>query len=273
MTDSWLLKRWAKTISALLLLKIEKVGTEMTDSAGITLTWLGHSTFHLITPSGKTLVIDPWLTGNPKTPEQFKDGFESLDYLLITHGHSDHFGDAVSVINKNQPVTVAIVEIIGYLSKKGLKNAVPVNKGGTVALPGSETIKVTTVHADHTSTIDDNGETIYAGDPVGFVIEFENGYKIYFAGDTAVFGDMKIIAEIYKPDLVMLPIGDHFTMGPKEAAYALKLLDAEKVIPMHYGTFPMLTGTPEQLRAELVSRTTEIIVPVIGEPLVLSASK
>jgi L-ascorbate metabolism protein UlaG (beta-lactamase superfamily) len=245
----------------------------MANSDSFSLTWLGHSTFLFVSPGGKTILIDPWLRDNPKTPEKYKGGFDNLDYLLITHGHSDHFGDAVTVITKNQPTTVATFEIIGYLQTKGLKNGIPVNKGGTVALPGSESIKITAVHADHTSTIDDDGVTINAGEPIGFIIEFENGYTIYDAGDTAVFGDMKIIAEIYQPHLTILPIGDHFTMGPKEAAFAIRLLDAAKVIPMHYGTFPLLTGTPEKLKAELVSRTTEIIVPVIGETMTLSAVK
>jgi L-ascorbate metabolism protein UlaG (beta-lactamase superfamily) len=242
----------------------------MTTSEAFSLTWLGHSTFHLVSPGGKTILIDPWLTGNPKTPDQFKGGFDSLDYLFITHGHSDHFGDAVPVITKNQPITVANYEIISFLQKKGLQNGVPVNKGGTVTLPGTDAIKITAVHADHSSTIDDDGTVVNGGEPLGFVIEFENGYKIYNAGDTAVFGDMKIIAELYRPHLAMLPIGDHYTMGPKEAAYAIKLLNSLKVIPMHYGTFPALTGTPDKLRAELVSRTTELIVPTIGETIVIS---
>ncbi len=242
----------------------------MAANGDIFITWLGHSTFHITTPGGKTILIDPWLTDNPKTPNEYKAGFDKLDYLLITHGHSDHFGDVLTVIEKNQPVTVAAYEIIGYLQKKGLKNGIPVNKGGTTTLPGSDTIKVTAVHADHTSSIQDGDQTIYAGEPMGFVIEFENGYVIYNTGDTAVFGDMKIISELYLPNLLMLPIGDHFTMGPKEAAYAIKLVDASKVLPMHYGTFPMLTGTPEKLRAQLVCRNTEVLSPAVGETITLT---
>jgi L-ascorbate metabolism protein UlaG (beta-lactamase superfamily) len=245
----------------------------MAETAKISVTWLGHSTFHFVSPEGKTILVDPWLTHNPKTPDKFRDGFDSLDYLLITHGHSDHFDDALTVIKKNQPTTVAMYEIITYLGSKGLENGIPVNKGGTVALPGSNTIEVTAVHADHSSTINDNGTVIYGGDPIGFVIRFENGYTIYNSGDTAVFGDMKIIAEIYQPDLVMLPIGDHFTMGPKEAAYAAKLLNAQLILPMHFGTFPQLTGTPDKLRAEMVSRTTEVLSPEIGVPFTLPISK
>jgi len=236
-------------------------------TTGVQITWLGHSTFLLVSPGGKTILIDPWLTGNPKTPEKYKGGFDHLDYMLITHGHSDHFGDAIAVSLKNQPATVASYEIITYLQSKGLKNGIPVNKGGTVTLPGSETIKVTTVHADHSSSIQEDDNVLNGGEPVGFVIEFENGYTIYNTGDTSVFGDMKIISEIYHPDLVMLPIGDHFTMGPKEAAYAIKLTDASKVLPMHYGTFPLLTGTPDKLRAELVSRNTVVLSQDVGETI------
>jgi L-ascorbate metabolism protein UlaG (beta-lactamase superfamily) len=245
----------------------------MSNNSDIQITWLGHSTFYIVSPGGKTILIDPWLKDNPKTPAEYKDGFDNLDYCLITHGHSDHFGDAVSVSKKNQPVTVANFEIIGYLQKKGLKNGVPVNKGGTVLLDGSDGIEVTAVHADHTSSIQEGDDLIYAGEPMGFVIKFENGYTIYNTGDTAVFGDMKIISEIYQPDLLMIPIGDHFTMGPKEAAYAIKLVDSSKVLPMHYGTFPMLTGTPEKLRSLLVSRNTEVLSPEVGQTITISATK
>ncbi len=241
-------------------------------SNSVTITWLGHSTFYIVSPSGKSLLIDPWLKDNPKTPEQYKDGFDHLDYVLITHGHSDHFGDAIAVTKKNQAVTVANFEIVSYLQGKGLKNGVPVNKGGTVTLPGSETIKVTATHADHSSSIQDGHDVLNGGEPVGFVIEFENGYTIYNTGDTGVFGDMKIISELYHPDLLMLPIGDHFTMGPKEAAYAIKLVDASKVLPMHYGTFPLLTGTPEKLRTLLIGRNTEVLSPEVGETITVSST-
>jgi L-ascorbate metabolism protein UlaG (beta-lactamase superfamily) len=237
------------------------------------ITWLGHSTFHMTSPGGKTILVDPWLTQNPKTPEKYKAGFDSLDYCLITHGHSDHFGDAVTVGLKNQPLTVANYEIITYLQKKGLKNVIGLNKGGTITLPGSETIKVTATHADHTSSIQEGEDTLNGGEPLGFVIEFENGYVVYNTGDTAVFGDMKIIAELYHPNLLMLPIGGHYTMGPKEAAYAIKLTNSSKVLPMHYGTFPLLTGTPQMLREEILSRQTEVLVPEVGETISIPAIK
>ena len=139
-------------------------------------------------------------------------------------------------------------------------------------LPGSS-IEVTAVHADHSSSIQDGEDVVNGGEPIGFVIKFEDGFTIYNTGDTAVFGDMKIISEIYQPHLMMLPIGDHFTMGPKEAAYAIKLVDASRVLPMHYGTFPLLTGTPDKLRTLLVSRKTEVLSPEVGETISVSAVK
>jgi L-ascorbate metabolism protein UlaG (beta-lactamase superfamily) len=245
----------------------------MSANNDLQITWLGHSTFYVVTPGGKTLLIDPWLSGNPKTPEKYKKGFDQLDYALITHGHSDHFGDAVAVSLKNQPATVANFEIISYLQTKGLKNGIGVNTGGTVTLPGSDIIEVTAVHADHSSSIQDGETTVNGGEAIGFVIKFENGYTIYNTGDTAVFGDMKIISEIYKPDLLMLPIGDHYTMGPKEAAYAVNLVNVSKVLPMHYGTFPLLTGTPEKLRELLAGKNIEVLSPEVGETITISTAE
>ena len=245
----------------------------MANNDDVQVTWLGHSTFHFVSPKGKTILVDPWLKQNPSCPDKYKDGFDQLDYMLITHGHGDHFGDAIPVVKKCQPTVIAMFELILYLSKHGMENMLPLNKGGTVLLPGSETIKVTAVHADHSSTIEDGDNILLGGEPIGFIIKFENAFTIYFAGDTAVFGDMKIIADLYHPDLVILPIGDTYTMGPKEAAYAVKLLGASRVIPMHYGSLPELTGTPDKLKTELVSYNVEIMTPVAGETFTLSKSK
>jgi L-ascorbate metabolism protein UlaG (beta-lactamase superfamily) len=211
---------------------------------GIQLTWLGHGTFRILTPAGKTIIVDPWIMGNPACPEKDKT-VKQVDVILYTHAHMDHIGDAVEIGKKHNPVTVAIYELYLWLEKKGLKQAAPMNKGGTFEIAD---IKVTMVHADHSCGILDGDQIIYGGEAVGYVIEFENGIKIYHAGDTNVFGDMKIIHELYEPDICMLPIGDRFTMSPREAAYACRLLRTNTVIPMHFATFPLLTGTPDQLQ-------------------------
>ena len=218
------------------------------DLKGIKLTWLGHSTFRMETPAGKVVMIDPWVMGNPKCPEAEKK-VKRVDVMLCTHGHFDHIGDAVEIAKQHNPAVVGIFELCAWMEKKGVKNTSPMNKGGSQT---AGDIKVTMVHADHSCGISDGDEILYGGEACGYVIEFDNGVKIYHAGDTAVFGDMAIIRELHAPDIAMLPIGDHFVMSPREAAYACGLLKAKTVIPMHYGTFPALTGTPAELQ-KLVS--------------------
>jgi L-ascorbate metabolism protein UlaG (beta-lactamase superfamily) len=224
---------------------------------GIKITWLGHATFRVETPAGTTVLIDPWVKGNPKYPPSEKE-FKKIDVMLCTHGHGDHIGDAVELAKKYDPKIVAIPELATWLQKKGAKQTLPMNKGGTQAV---DDIKVTMVQAQHSSGIEDGDAIIYGGEPCGYVIEFENSIKIYHAGDTNVFGDMRIIHEIYVPDIVMLPIGDHYTMGPREAAYACGLLKAKTVIPMHFGTFPQLTGTPAELRKLLPAQEVFEMTP------------
>jgi L-ascorbate metabolism protein UlaG (beta-lactamase superfamily) len=214
---------------------------------GIKVTWLGHATFSIDTPGGKKVMIDPWVSSNPVTPAN-KKSFDRIDVILCTHGHGDHIGDAAELAKKHNPKVVGIYEFCGWLQKKGAKQIAPMNKGGTQQVGD---IRVTMVNAFHSSGIEDGGGVVYGGEPCGYVIEFENGIKIYHAGDTCVFGDMAIIHELYQPDLAMLPIGDLFTMGPKEAAYACRLLKPKAVIPMHFGTFPLLTGTPEEFDKKL----------------------
>jgi L-ascorbate metabolism protein UlaG (beta-lactamase superfamily) len=211
---------------------------------GIKITWLGHATFRIETPEGKILYIDPWIAGNPACPEKNKT-VAHVDVLLCTHGHGDHIADAVDLCHKHQPTAVGIFELATWLEKKGARNVAAMNKGGSFAVAD---VKVTMVHADHSCGILDGDQIIYGGEAVGYVLEFSNGVKLYHAGDTNVFGDMKIIHELYEPEIAMLPIGDRYTMSPREAAYACNLLKPKTVIPMHFGTFPVLTGTPAQFQ-------------------------
>jgi L-ascorbate metabolism protein UlaG (beta-lactamase superfamily) len=206
--------------------------------------WLGHSTFLIISPNGKRILIDPWVQGNPACPEDAKH-LPGVDIMLITHGHADHCADAVPIAKTHQPTVACIYEMYLYLTRHGVQNVQPMNKGGSVAIDG---ITVTMVNAFHSCGLEEGGQVVYAGEPAGYVVRLENGLTLYHAGDTCVFGDMRIIGELYQPDVAMLPIGDVFTMGPREAAYAIRLLGVKRVIPMHWGTFPLLTGTPDQLR-------------------------
>ena len=230
---------------------------------GIQLTWLGHATVK-IEVDGKTLLMEPWVSSNPVCPNVLKT-FDTLDVILITHGHADHIGDAVSLAKKHTPTVVSIVEIARWLGSQGVENTIGMNKGGTVTVAG---VKATMVSANHSSSFTtEDGTIVYLGEPAGYVLEFANGYKIYHAGDTNVFGDMQLIGKIYQPDLALLPIGDHFTMGPREAAYAAELLKVPAILPIHYGTFPLLTGTPEELRKLTASQDVEIIELAVGETL------
>jgi L-ascorbate metabolism protein UlaG (beta-lactamase superfamily) len=216
----------------------------MFQTRGNKLTWLGHAAFRIETPTGKVILIDPWILTNPMCPEKDKK-FERVDTMLVTHGHFDHIADAVELGKKFKPQVVGIFELCAWLESKGVAGTSAMNKGGTQKV---DEIEVTMVNAVHSCGIKDGDQIIYGGEACGYIIRLPGGLTIYHAGDTAVFGDMKIIADLYAPDLAMLPIGDHFTMGPREAALAIRLLNVGHVIPMHFGTFPPLIGRPEQLR-------------------------
>ena len=226
---------------------------------GVKLTWIGHASFILDTPGGKRALIDPWMTGNPVCPESLHDPGD-VDLILLSHGHSDHTADVVRLAKEKSPAAVmCMIELGDYLGSKGVENIIGGNKGGTLSAEG---VSVTLTHAFHSSSYgEEDGTIVYTGEPAGLIITLENDYRIYFAGDTTVFGDMALIAELYRPDLAMLPIGDFFTMGPMEAAKAVELLGVKHVVPMHYGTFPLLVGTPQALRDELAKRgLTDVVV-------------
>jgi L-ascorbate metabolism protein UlaG (beta-lactamase superfamily) len=216
----------------------------MLQTRGNKLTWLGHATFRISTPSGRILVIDPWVQSNPMCPDSLKK-FERIDTLLITHGHFDHIADAVELGKLHKPQVVGIYETCAWLESKGVPNTNGMNKGGTQKVGE---IEVTMVNAVHSCGIQDGDKILYGGEACGYMIRLPGGLTVYHAGDTAVFGDMKIIGELYAPDLALLPIGDHYTMGPREAALAIRLLNVRHVVPMHFATFPLLTGRPEALR-------------------------
>jgi L-ascorbate metabolism protein UlaG (beta-lactamase superfamily) len=219
--------------------------------AGI-LTWLGHSAFRIDTPGDKRVYVDPFLKGNPKCPESEVEP-ERVDLILITHGHDDHVGDTIALYETFKPRVVAPVELRWWLESQGVDGASgsDPNKGGTVDAEG---VQVTLTDANHSSSIADK----YMGEPAGLVVRLEDSFTLYFAGDTNVFGDMGLIRRLYAPELAVLPIGDHYTMGPREAAVALELLGVERCVPCHWGTFPLLTGTPEALR-ELAPAGVEIV--------------
>lgn len=240
----------------------------MAYKSDVRITWLGHATFLLTGPSGVTLLIDPFVGSNPSCPDELKT-FERLDYVAITHGHEDHVADAVAICGEYEPTVIAMVEVAAWLQAEGVPEArlVPMNKGGTVQLEG---VAVTMVNAHHSSSMPSADGAIYGGEPAGLVLAFDDSTRVYHAGDTCVFGDMSLIADLYAPDIALLPIGDHFTMGPREAALACELLRVRRVVPMHYGTWPILTGTPSALAAACAARNLEVEVVALqpGDTLV-----
>ena len=227
------------------------------------ITFLGQSTFLGESDKGKKFYIDPWLEGNPRCPEEYKKP-QNVDLIILTHGHPDHVSDVINVFNANNCNVVGPYELVNLLSVEGNfgDKAAPMGKGGTIDFDG---IGVTLTRAMHSSSY--KGQ--YSGEPCGVIMNFENGKTLYHAGDTNVFGDMSLISELYSPDLCLLPIGSRFTMDGKEAALATELLSAKKVVPIHFGPFPLLTGTPQQYAEEVKKRglSTEITVLEPGDSI------
>jgi L-ascorbate metabolism protein UlaG (beta-lactamase superfamily) len=215
----------------------------------LAITWLGHSTFIVRTPGGKRVMFDPWLTQNPSCPQSMKKP-PKVDLILVSHGHFDHMDDLVSVARESGAPVVGIFEVCDWLGRKGISTVSPMNKGGSQEIAG---LKVTMTDARHSSGYVDGGQMVYMGDAAGYVVALEDGMVIYFAGDTCLFGDMRLIGDMYKPEIAFLPIGDRFTMDPRAAAKACEWLGIKQVVPMHWGTFPLLTGTPAALKSFLPS--------------------
>lgn len=207
-------------------------------------TWLGHSTMLIQTAKGTNILIDPFIGGNPSYPKSFSLP-SKIQYILLTHGHGDHIADAVPIATKHGSTVVAIYELAAYIGSKGVASTIGMNLGGTVQL---NDVAATMVEAKHSSAAQDEHGTHDVGVAAGFVLTVDGGTVLYHSGDTAVFGDMALIRELYQPKVIMIPIGGHFTMGPREAALAVRLLGPEVVLPMHFGTFPPLKGTPDQLK-------------------------
>ncbi len=224
----------------------------------VKVTWFGHSAFLLESPTGKKILIDPWLE-NPKAPAGAKE-ISHVDIILVTHGHSDHVGNTIEIARRTNAKVVCIFELSLYFQDNGVQNVQGMNKGGTVDVDG---IKITMTDAKHSGDIDVGGKVIPGGEAAGFVIRLENGYTIYNSGDTSLFGDMKYVAELYRPRAVFLPIGGLYTMSPREAAIACTLLKPKRIVGMHYGTFPALSGTPAELKQHLPAPMKKSVLELV----------
>lgn len=211
-------------------------------------TFLGHSTVKCDLPDGRVILIDPWVQQNPSCPEELQT-FERLDAMLVTHAHFDHIADAVDLAKEYEPeIVVGCFETCVWLEGKGVKNTSPMNLGGSQDVLGC---RVSMVRADHSCGIQDGDEIIYGGAAAGYVVRLPGGFTFYHAGDTALFSDMQLLGELYRPELAFVPIGDLFTMDPHQAVRACRYVGVQRVVPIHWGTFPVLTGTPQDLRREM----------------------
>ncbi len=230
---------------------------------GASFTWLGHATLLVETAGGKRILVDPWVKGNPACPQAFKESLGRLDVILVTHAHFDHIGDALEVARTSGGTVVCSWELAQWFNSKGVSQVFDMNKGGTAELEG---IKAHMVHADHSCGILDGGEVLYGGEACGWVVELENGTRFYHSGDTGPFGDMRLIGELYSPSVAFLPIDGRYNMGPVEAAWAARALGVTRVVPIHWGTFPILLGTPAQLREALKGTGIEVVELEPGKP-------
>ena len=229
---------------------------------GTRITWLGHATVLVQTSNGTNILIDPFIQNNPKYPKGFELP-EKIQYILLSHGHGDHISDAVPVAKKHKSNVVAIYELAAFVGSEGAENTTGMNIGGTVQL---EDVAVTMVEAKHSAGAEGKHGTQYAGVAAGFVLTVANGPVLYHAGDTTVFSDMKVIKELYRPEIAMLPIGGFYTMGPREAAMAAEFLEPRAILPIHFGTFPPLKGTPDEL-ASYLKGSIEVIRISPGESI------
>ncbi len=265
------MKRWMRVVAAVGAMALAW------PASAWELQWYGQAAVRITSPGGKVILIDPFITKNPKTPDELKDlaKLGPVDLILVTHGHGDHVGDTPEIaratgakvaMNADMGQTFGTLDIVPF------KQLIRFNKSGPIQ--PIEGITVTMVRAEHSSEVvhtdptTGNKSVHPGGEPAGYIIELENGFRIYHAGDTGVFADMKFIGEYYKPDLELLPIGGHFTMDPAHAAFAVKnLLHSKKVIPIHYGTFPPLKGTPDAFKAALGDTGTDVVVMAPGDVL------
>lgn len=235
----------------------------MTHWNNLSITWLGHATVHITTPKGTQILIDPFLEHNPKFPKNYKFP-EHIDLILLTHAHMDHIADAVPMAQKHGAQVVAIYELASWVGSKGVEKTVGMNLGGSYT---HQDVTISMVPAHHSAGLQDGDKVIYAGVPAGYVLAIEGAPVLYHAGDTSLFSDMKLIKELYAPEIGMIPIGDHFTMGPRAAAIAAEYLGIKSVLPIHFGTFPQLTGTPTALKEHLKGKQVEVLTPQPGEAL------